>query len=386
MVPFIKVSDMARPENARFVLGSANWITEDQVANLKWKPFSPGTIVFAKIGEALKANRFRILVRPTLIDNNMMGAVPRVDRVNPTFLFFLLRTKRLYEYAAGSALPYLRSSDLGRLRVVVPSLSGQSCIAEVLSAIDDKIDSNRGIVSLLEEAITISFRARFVDFVSVEKFAEHELGRIPLGWQFGSLVNIARFVNGKALTKYANGKGRPILRIKELNSGIGDATPHTDVDVPHDYCAHADDILFAWSGSLAAYRWSGPESVINQHIFKVIPNGWPAWFVYGWLQEHIAGFQAIARDKATTMGHIQRHHLTEAVVPLPVAEVLAGAEEVLGSLYQQRAMLAKESVTLVALRDALLPKLISGELRVPDTTDPEEVIGPAAEALVEARA
>jgi type I restriction enzyme S subunit len=150
-----------------------------------------------------------------------------------------------------------------------------------------------------------------------------------------------------------------------------DATP-SNVAMP-------DDILFAWSGSLGIYRWSGEESLINQHIFKVIPNEVPPWFVWLWIAEHLPSFKAIAADKATTMGHIQRRHLGEARVAVPPTEMLDEADAVIGPVDQHRASLVQEQRTLAQIRDVLLPKLISGEIRVPDTADPAEVIEPLAE-------
>ena len=155
----------------------------------------------------------------------------------------------------------------------------------VLRALDDKIDSNRRLAGSLEETAAALFRARFVDFVGVEEFDDTELGPIPHGWSAGSLADLARFVNGKAFTKHANGLGRPIVRIRELNSGVDAGTPRSDLDADEDFIARSDDILFAWSGSLGVHRWHGEEALINQHIFKVLPDSCPSWFVYAWIQK-----------------------------------------------------------------------------------------------------
>ncbi len=263
----------------------------------------------------------------------------------------------------------------------MPPRREQERIASVLGTLDDKIDSNRRLAGLLEEAAATLFRAQFVDFVRVEEADESEIGPIPQGWKAGSLTDLSRFVNGKAFTRYANGHGRPILRIRELNDGVDHGTPQSDLEADETFVARSDDILFAWSGSLGVYRWSGEEALINQHIFKVIPDGWPSWFVFAWINEHMETFRQIARDKATTMGHIQRRHLGDARLPVPTAEAIAEADAVLGPLDSNRAALVLESRTLTLVRNALLPKLISGKIRVPDTADPAEVIDPAGEAI-----
>ena len=96
-------------------------------------------------------------------------------------------------------------------------------------------------------------------------------------------------------------------------------------------------------------RWGYGPGALNQHLFKVTPIDVPGWLTFQAVEEHLPEFQAIASGKAVTMGHIQRHHLDEAF-PL--------FERSLGSALQSR--------TLAALRDTLLPRLISGELRIRD--------------------
>jgi len=323
------------------------------------------------------------------LHNQRVGKVlvknPGIDH---RFLYSLLRSpgyrRHVLITASQTTVRDTAPSRLHDYTFRLPPLDEQRRIGEVLGALDDKIDSNRRLAALLEDTAATLFRALFVDFVGVEEFEESEIGPIPTGWRAGALTDLARFVNGKAFTKHANGVGRPILRIRELNSGVDDGTPRSDIDVADDYVACADDILFAWSGSLGVYRWPGDESLINQHIFKVVPDSWPAWFVYAWIREHMNTFRAIAADKATTMGHIQRRHLSDAKLPLPPTEAVARAHAVVGPIDRHRAALVQETTTLGQLRDALLPKLISDQIQVSDTADPDAVIEPVATTLATA--
>jgi type I restriction enzyme S subunit len=313
-------------------------------------------------------------------------AVIPITKADPSFVNYFLQSPQcirwLRAHLQGSVTLKINLGTLAQLPVPNPPIEEQHRVATILCAFDNKIESNRRLAALLDETIAVIFKARFVDFTGIEEFEERETERVPKGWKIGALNDLGRFINGKAFTKEANGRGRPILRIRELNSGIDDSTQRSDIETGEDHMASVGDILFAWSGSLGVYRWSGPESLINQHIFKVIPEDWPAWFVYGWIQEHMPEFQAIAQDKATTMGHIQRRHLAEAVVSIPDGEAIAATDDVVGWLDKHSRALVAEASTLQKLRDSLLSKLISGEMRVPDTTDPEEVIGPAADQLV----
>jgi type I restriction enzyme, S subunit len=313
------------------------------------------------------------------------------DQLDQAFLFGYMRSPAFGEQLRArmhesDMAPYVSLTAQRSFAVALPPIAEQRRIGSVLSVFDDKIDSNRRLASLLEGIAAALFRARLADFIGVEDFEEAEIGLIPRGWTTGSLTSLARFINGRAFTKDANAKGRPILRIKELNAGVRDDTLRTDLIAAEEHTARHRDILFAWSGSLGVYRWSGPESLINQHIFKVIPEGYPPWFVYQSVRRHMPEFEAIARDKATTMGHIQRRHLSEARVALPDSDTLARVSDLLEPLDQWQGILASEIASLAATRDALLPKLISGEIRVPDAMDSEEVIGTAAEQLEGAKA
>ncbi len=112
--------------------------------------------------------------------------------------------------------------------------------------------------------------------------------------------------------------------------------------------------------------WCGGKGALNQHLFKVSSEQVPPWYAYLWTKHHLPEFRAIAANKATTMGHIQRKHLTAAEVLLPPLAVLASMEQVMQPIISNMIQLRLEVRTLVELRDELLPKLLSGEL-TPDS-------------------
>jgi type I restriction enzyme S subunit len=306
------------------------------------------------------------------------------DGASAGYLYWLLRAPQYRAYCRAHSMgtTNLSLSRTDFLAFPVPPLTpSRQALLRALTGLESKCDTNRRLGVALAELITALFRARFVAFVGAEKFVDTEIGPVPAGWRAGALTDLATFVNGKAFTKHANGSGRPIIRIRELHDGVDEGTPHSDIEAGDEFIARFDDILFAWSGSLGAYRWPGKESLINQHIFKVVPNAWPPWFVFAWIHEHMEAFRSIARDKATTMGHIQRRHLEEARLPLPTADLIMEADEAIGPLDRQRAALVRETHTLRLVQDALLPKLISGQIGVSDTADPAEVIERTANAV-----
>ena len=118
--PFVKVSDMNLPANAVRIQDANNWVSAADLKELRAKPFPPGTVVFAKIGEALRQNRLRQVARETVVDNNMMGAVPRINRIDPRFFYYALSRIDFSDIAQGTALPYLTVSSLSALTIDLP--------------------------------------------------------------------------------------------------------------------------------------------------------------------------------------------------------------------------------------------------------------------------
>ncbi|MEV4273775.1 hypothetical protein [Micromonospora aurantiaca (nom. illeg.)] len=246
----------------------------------------------------------------------------------------------------------LNLRDVRRLPIVIPPAKEIGAITAVLAAVDDKIAVNDRIAST-------------ADVLGSSLLQEAQKQR-PDDFAAQPLSQVAEFVNGRAFTKNATGSGRMVIRIAEINSGPGPSTVYNDIAVDEKHLARPGDILFSWSGSLAVSRWFRPEAIINQHIFKVIPRGGnPKWLAFEAVKSKLADYRAIAADKATTMGHIQRRHLDQEVV-VPVPEAIDRLDRQAGRLWQRALVAEQESLTLAALRDSLLPELMSGRLRVKD--------------------
>ena len=314
------------------------------------------------------------------------------SRILPQFLRWLIRGPNWWEQVrtfinVGAVFDSLKCADIPDFRLSIPPLNEQEAIAHILGTLDDKVELNRRMNETLEAIARALFKSWFVDFDPVRakaegrkpagmdaetaalfpgQFEESDTGPIPSGWRSSSIADLARFVNGRNFTKNATGTGRMVMRIAELNSGPGSSTVYNDVEAEWENTAHPYDLLFAWSGSLDVYRWHREEALINQHIFKVICDQLPQWFVYHQLREAMPFFKSIAAHKATTMGHIKRGHLAEATLPLPPSELIDAAGRIVVPMHRQVHALATQSQTLAALRDALLPKLLAGEIRVKD--------------------
>jgi type I restriction enzyme S subunit len=273
------------------------------------------------------------------------------DAVFEQYLYWLLRTPDYRNYCAGratgSAVAALSREDF--LAYPVPPLTTyRRHVVNVLEKIESKIESNRRLVTLIPQLIHA--------MVTKSLDADHQ--QVPV-------ADLATFVNGGAFTKGASGTGRLVIRIAELNSGPVPSSVYSDIQVPEDKTARPGDVLMSWSGSLSVYRWALDEAIVNQHIFKVLPvDGYPAWLVFDRLNEAMPIFQRIAKDKATTMGHIQRGHLKSTLVHVPTAVKVSELDRQLAPPWERLLLADREIIELSNLRDTLLPELLSGRNRI----------------------
>lgn len=358
-IPFIKVSDMNHPRNGKRIVASANWVAHSDLSEIKAVPFPKGAVVFAKIGEALKSNRFRLLTRPTLIDNNMMAA-EALDAVDPEFLYYRLLTADLPALSEGSALPYLRAHDLARHIVAIPPLYEQREIAHVLGALDDKIEANTRLANRCE-ALAQSLVALHPPSMVVGALAAIRRKMVsPKSFGDGDVEHFS-------LPAF-DARGLPVI---EMASAIksGKFLLETSSVLISKLNPHIPRVWMA--------RPSGMRPALTSTEFVVlVPNGGSAVEVL-WTICSDPRFcaQLVEKVKGTTGSHqrVAPEDVLSIDVPDPGSFSDASIETVVGAV-QLAGSLKRESSTLVDLRDALLPKLLSGELRVRDA---ESLVGEA---------
>ena len=339
------------------------------------------------------------------------------------FAYYLTQWEDIRNYAIGqmtgtSGRQRVPVDSLDHLIVSLPPLSDQRAIAHVLGTLDDKIELNRRMNETLEEMARAIFKSWFVDFDPVhakaalkqhaasesvahpaqrgvdgeksagwtierarayldkldpsiatlfpDRFVESELGEIPEGWEVKALDQIANFRNGLALQKFRPqvNQGRlPVVKIAQLRSGAADSGEWAADNITSECILEDGDVVFSWSGSLMIRIWCGGRAALNQHLFKVTSAQFPKWLYLNWIESHLVEFQGIASDKATTMGHIKRQHLSQAKCAVPPSNHISEAAEILGELLSKRISILLESNSLTLLRDALLPRLVSGKVR-----------------------
>ena len=356
-----------------------------------------------------------------LINAQMLILRPNDETINSKFLYYGFISPQfkceLSNFVSGSAQPQLTMTHLRHVPFRVPPLAEQKAIAHILGSLDDKIELNRQMNETLEAMAQTLFKSWFVDFDPVidnalaacnaipdefSKRAEQrkaiekkdnsdiqglfpdefefteEMGWIPKGWGVKSLDEVADYLNGLALQKYRpediDDNYLPIVKIAQLREGLPNHDEKASINIKPEYIIDNGDVIFSWSGSLLVDVWCGGKAALNQHLFKVTSDKYPKWFYLNYTKHHLVEFQRIATDKAVTMGHIKRGHLKEALCVIPENGVDDNTFAVFEGILNKQIRLRIESQTLAKLRDTLLPKLMSGELRIPDAA---ELVGEA---------
>ena len=324
-----------------------------------------------------------ILARTKCVTNQQINSITSIkEDYDPFFIYYSLKPLKEYfhKIAGGSTMPIINKSKFSQIEILVPPLKEQKAIAHILSTLDEKIELNNKINKTLEDIAQAIFKHWFVDFEfpnengepyksSGGEMVESELGMIPKGWEVKSLDQIADFLNGLAMQKYRpkdGEQGIPVIKIKELRQGFTDnSSDLCSKEIDPKYIVNDGDIIFSWSGSLLVDLWCGGKCGLNQHLFKVSSKEYPRWFYYHWIKLHLDRFINIAKSKATTMGHIKRQDLSDSLVVIPDESLFGKANSVLSPLVEKQVELKIESRKLSELRNTLLPKLMSGEIRVP---------------------
>ncbi|ECF3883998.1 restriction endonuclease subunit S [Salmonella enterica] len=357
--------------------------------------------------------------------------------VDPMFLFSLLRSEqvinKINNMHVGTLIPHFKKGDFKNLYLSIPrNMKLQRAIGLFYFSLSEKIEKNKEINQTLEQMAQALFKSWFVDFEPVkakmaaleaggsqedatlaamtaisgkdadalafferehpEQYAElkataelfpsamqdSELGKIPEGWSIKPLDGIATYQNGLALQKFRPENENdflPVVKIAQLKKGFSDGEEKASPNIKPECIIDNGDVVFSWSGSLMVDIWCGGQAALNQHLFKVSSTKYPKWLYYKYTAHHLIEFQRIAEAKAVTMGHIKREHLSQAKCLIPSSETICAFtpffEPVLNRVISNRL----ESRKLENLRDTLLPKLLSGEITLPEA---EQIISEEA--------
>jgi len=282
----------------------------------------------------------------------------------PRFAYYFLQTFPFKRFNSGSAQPSLNRNFVHPIEVVVPPLDEQRRIAAVLGALDDKIELNSRMNRTLEGMAQAIFKSWFIDFDGVpdSEMVESELGPIPMGWEVLPLSARMELAYGKSLPKKKRIPGNvPVYG----SGGIGGYHNEALVEGP--------GIIVGRKGSVGTVYWEEAPFFPIDTTFFVKPTIDADWLPWIFFHLNRIDIQRLGADSAVPGVNRNTLLAQKWVVPPEdrITEFLGQRAPLRGRMQANSA----QSRTLADLRDALLPKLISGEIRVPEVEEKlEEVL------------
>jgi type I restriction enzyme S subunit len=326
-----------------------------------------------------------------LLHNQRIGRVEilAADRVHPDYLYSALRNdayrRQIVASATGTTVKHTSPKRIGGAIIALPPIDEQRRIARVLSMLDDKIDSNRRLVPLIEGIVSAVFKAWFVDFVGVDEFEESEIGQIPQGWNVAPIGDSLTVVGGGTPStkepRYWDGGIHCWATPKDLARATSPILLDTQRRITSEGVKRISSRLLPERTVLLSSRapvgytaMTFVDVAVNQGFIAIPPSdSMPSEYVLMWLRENMDQIKAHAGG--TTFAEISKRAFRPLPMLVPSPAALTEFQQLAATVFDLLAAAEKEARVLTKMRDALLPRLTSGEIRVLDTSDAHEAVG-----------
>jgi len=389
--------------NERFSAGGLAFISQEQADQLSNVEVQPGDVLLNITGDSVaRVCQVDPPVLPARVNQHVAIIRPKPEVIDPRFLRYFLVSPEMQAHmlglaASGATRNALTKGMIEKFEIPAVPLPEQRAIAATLGALDDKIELNRKMNATLEAMARALFRDWFVDFGPTRAKMEGRATYLspdlwplfpdrlddegkPEGWAYEPLLDQAEWVNGAA---YKNmhfsdaPDALPVIKIAELKNGVTGNTQWTATDLGARYLIDDGELLFSWSGnpdtSIDTFLWTGGKAWLNQHIFAVRPNGKRSKpYLHSLLKFLKPEFAELARNKQTTgLGHVTKADMQRMMICTASPEVHSAFDRLIEPIFKQALGLQMETRTLAQTRDLLLPRLMSGELRVADINSEE---------------
>ena len=334
-----------------------SFITKEKDALLRKGKLMPQDIVLTTRGTVGNVGFYSDDVPyPNMRINSGMVIIRPGEDFDTMFLYQYLRScyfrAQITQFQSGSAQPQLPISTLQKMKVIKPDIAAQRRIASILSSLDRKIELNNKINADLEEMAQAIFKNWFVDFEPFKdgNFVDSELGMIPEGWKVGTLEDLITIKYGKDHKKLEDGTF-PVY-------GSGGFMRFVN-----SWLYNGESVLIPRKGTLDNIMYVCEKFWTVDTMFFSVPK---MDYVMKYVYNYIKRFDFSKMNEGTSVPSNTAARLNKMQILIPTHEVLEMYDETLCPIYNKRKMNDKESRTLSTLRDTLLPRLMSGELEVPE--------------------
>lgn len=301
--------------------------------------------------------------------------------VESSYLYYQLQGPHFKSYihlmSTGSTIKHISLKTMREYVFELPSLTDQRRIASILSSLDRKIELNNKINADLEEMAQAIFKNWFVDFEPFKdgKFVDSELGMIPEEWKVGRLDEIADVVGGstpsKAKPEYYTQKGIAWLTPKDLSNHPAVYSSRGEIDITEEgYNSTSTKlmpkgtILFTSRAPIGYISIAQNDICTNQGFKSLVPKKAGTCFLYCFLKYVTPEIEN--KSTGSTFKEASGSLMKSLQVIMPEQKVFEDFETIVSPLFARIESLEKENSRLSTLRDTLLPRLMSGELEVPE--------------------
>ena len=306
--------------------------------------------------------------------DTMFWTIINKDVANPLFVYYSICKKDFASLNVGSAVPSLTVPVIEDIDILLPSKETQDRVVAILKSLDDKIEVNRRINENLEQQAQALFKSWFVDFEPFKngEFVESELGMIPKGWRVEALTSFGRIVCGKTPSKAESsyyGGSIPFIKIPDMHNKVFVEQSEDNLSETGDNSQPAKrippySILVSCIATVGLVCINTIESHTNQQINTIIPDSHTfRYYLYQKIFSLKDYLINLGRGGTATL-NVNTKIFGNIKIIKPTDELLLEYDKMVSPLFNKIETIQKESRHLAQLRDTLLPRLMSGELKV----------------------
>ena len=307
-----------------------------------------------------------------------------INDVDDKFFYYYLSQENFFEYvmagSKGTKMPRGDKQQILMYPFSYPSKKEQKAIAATLSCLDDKIELNNRMNKNLEEMAQAIFKSWFVDFEPFQdgEFEESEFGMIPKGWRVGTLGDYVKIKSGYAFkSSWWESDGVPVIKIKDINNGTIDfsdiayVSPEK-INIAKDFIVSGGEVLIAMTGATIGKFGVVPKleepALVNQRVGKFFLGDKPLskiGFLYCNLKQEYVYNEIVSKGDGSAQPNVSPTGIESIKIVLPPVEIVDKFNYIVQKNFEKIIENYSNNSLIVNVRDTLLPKLMSGEIRVP---------------------
>ena len=335
------------------------------------------------IGRKGSISKVKYIDKPFWTVDTLFYTEINENKALPLYIYYYLSQIDFNYYNEGTTIPSLRTETLNKIEIYLPNIKVQNKIVDFLSNIDKKIELNTKIISNLEQLSQNLFKHWFIDFEfpneeglpyksSGGEMVESELGEIPKGWNIKNLSENVDFLSGGTpKTKeeaYWNGN-IPFFTPKDARKSLYTTTTEKSItDLGLDKCnskLYPKNTLFITArGTVGKLALANRPMAMNQSCFALKHKEGKQFYLYNVVENLVK--EIILGANGAVFNAINLNDLKRLKYAYSNERLIINFENKVSRFYEKMSLLEEENINLQQLRDTLLPKLLSGEIEIPD--------------------